>query len=476
MIPTYIGLIQLLFGTLLLVGGSSRHCVWFLLVSAMFGGSAAIQLPALGGSSIPPVQFALLFVMARLVIPGSGNASQVVTALRENVFLCIFVIYGVFMAFIGPRLFHGSIDVTPLRNEVSQMIYYTEPLRPSSQNITTSVYLIGVAVVAVAMTVLCRLRGGAEALVKSGVVVGWLHALTGMVEVATRGSPVGIVFQSLRNGSYQQLSQSVGGVARMNGLFPEPSAYAAFAFGLFVFMAECWYRSVLPKRTGSAAIVLFIALIASTASTGYLGLAAYAIFFLCRAVVFSRLANAKRVNEAGIAFIIGAIIIAAMLAALPSYVDTASHVLDQMVFSKAETVSGKQRWFWMAQGVDAMLASGGLGIGPGSFRSSSLLTAILGSMGIVGILSIVAYALWVFRPARQSTWGNSTDLQANLSGACGTAALLSVIPALFTAASPVPDFIFGVLAGASLALRPHFRMSPASSRRQVRQDVAPTTF
>lgn len=475
MIPTYIGLIQLLFGTLLIIGGTSRQCVWFLLVSALFGGSAAIQLPALGGSSIPPVQFALVFVIARLAIPGSGNAPLVMAALRENLFLCIFVAYGVFMAFIGPRLFHGTIDVTPLRNEVSKMIYYTEPLRPSSQNITTSVYLIGVAVLAVAMTVLCRKRGGAEALVKGGVVVAWLHALTGIIEVVTRGTAVDLVFESLRNGSYQQLSQSVSGVARMNGLFPEPSAYAAFGFGLFVFMAECWYRSVLPKRTGIAAIVLMLALLFSTASTGYLGLAGYGVFFLCRLAVFWRLANHRRVNEAGIAVIIGVIAVAAALVALPAYVDTAGRVIDQMIFAKAETVSGKQRWFWMAQGLDAMLASGGLGIGPGSFRSSSLLTAILGSMGVVGILSIGAYALWVFRPARASTWGNSSDLSASLSGACGTAAILSLIPGLFTAPSPVPDFMFGLLAGASLALRPHFQLSLASSRRQVRQDVSPTT-
>ena len=475
MIPTYIGLVQLLFGTLLLVGGTSRHCVWFLLASALFGGSAAIQLPALGGSSIPPVQFALVFVVARLMMPGSGNAPLIVAALRENVFLCIFVAYGVFMAFIGPRLFHGMIDVTPLRNEVSRMIYYTEPLRPSSQNITTSVYLIGVALLALAMTVLCRQRGGAEALVKGAVVMAWLHALTGMIEVAARGTPINLVFESLRNGSYEQLSQTVSGVARMNGLFPEPSAYAAFGFGLFVFMAECWYRSVLPRRTGAAAIVLMLALIGSTASTGYLALAAYAVFFLLRLAVFWRLASHRRVNEAAIAAIVGVIAIAAMLVALPAYVDTAGRVIDQMVFSKAETVSGKQRWFWMAQGIDAMLASGGLGIGPGSFRSSSLLTAVLGSTGVVGILSIGAYAFWIFRPANKSTWGNSSDLQASLSGACGTAAVLSLIPAMFTASSPVPDFMFGLLAGASLALRPHFRLSSASSWRQVRQDVTPTT-
>jgi hypothetical protein len=72
MLLTFIGAIQVLFGLGLFLAGSIEAMFAFLLVSALFGGSAAIVLPALGGSSIPPVQFALVFMALRLLVPARG--------------------------------------------------------------------------------------------------------------------------------------------------------------------------------------------------------------------------------------------------------------------------------------------------------------------------------------------------------------------------------------------------------------------
>ncbi len=64
--------------------------------------------------------------------------------------------------------------------------------------------------------------------------------------------------------------------------------------------------------------------------------------------------------------------------------DSASAVFNDMIWRKAESVSGRQRAFWAGQSVSAFLQSFGLGVGPGSFRSSSLLTAVLGATGVIG--------------------------------------------------------------------------------------------
>ncbi|MGZ7301737.1 hypothetical protein ACXWQI_09570, partial [Streptococcus pyogenes] len=77
MLLTFIGAIPVLVGLGLFLGGSIEAMFAFLLVSALLGGSAAIQLPSLGGSSIPPVQFALVFLALRLVAPGAGEAAAV---------------------------------------------------------------------------------------------------------------------------------------------------------------------------------------------------------------------------------------------------------------------------------------------------------------------------------------------------------------------------------------------------------------
>ena len=69
-----------------------------------------------------------------------------------------------------------------------------------------------------------------------------------------------------------------------------------------------------------------------------------------------------------------------------------------------------------------------LGVGPGSFRSSSIFFAMLGSMGVIGILSFLSYLVAAFQPWRRSSWTESATPAENLGGALGSAALLSLIP------------------------------------------------
>jgi hypothetical protein len=107
MLLTFIGAIQVLFGLGLFLAGSIEAMFAFLLVSALFGGSAAIVLPALGGSSIPPVQFALVFMALRLLVPGAGHGAAVGQAARANIWLATFILYGAALAFIGPRCLPG---------------------------------------------------------------------------------------------------------------------------------------------------------------------------------------------------------------------------------------------------------------------------------------------------------------------------------------------------------------------------------
>ena len=109
MMLTFIGAAQVLLGLALFLIGSVEAMFAFMLVSAMFGGSAALTLPALGGSSIPPVQFALVFMALRLFVPGAGQMNAVGEAARANIYLVLFVLWGAVLAFIAPRIFAGQI-------------------------------------------------------------------------------------------------------------------------------------------------------------------------------------------------------------------------------------------------------------------------------------------------------------------------------------------------------------------------------
>jgi hypothetical protein len=158
---TEIGIAQAVIGLLIVLAGSTNSAFFFLIVSTLLEGSAAILLPALGGSSIPPGQFALLFVFLRIIAPTGGLYGYFPDAVRANAWLLCFCLYGIAMSYIGPRLFAGSINVFPMRPDPALGLFYTTPLRPTSQNLTGGIYMLGTLLMALAAC--APRRGGPHA-------------------------------------------------------------------------------------------------------------------------------------------------------------------------------------------------------------------------------------------------------------------------------------------------------------------------
>ena len=131
----------------------------------------------------------------------------------------------------------------------------------------------------------------------------------------------------------------------------------------------------------------------------------------------------------------------------------------EMTVGKKDTDSGQQRLFWAMQGLEAFKNSYGLGIGPGSMRSSSLFMAMMGTTGLIGIGLFFAYLLSVYQPTRASTMGRTADLELTVGGAFATAAVLMLLPAAVISPHADPGATFALFAGAALALRPSLRRS-----------------
>lgn len=454
MLLTFIGLVQCLIGLLIVLRGSLNSAFLFLILSSLFGGSAAIVLPALGNSSIPPVQFALLFLCLRIAVPRGGYAGALPGAITANLPLVLFAGYGIAAAIAAPRIFAGTIEVFPLRFTQARNLFDTVPLRPSAQNISSAVYLVGTMVAAVAAYVVCRFRGGAQTLVKGGVLVAWVHVVTGVIGAATRGTSTDLVFKLFRNGSYAQLDQAYQGFVRINGVFPEASGYASYGLAWFAFNAECWYRGIEPRATGRAALALAAVLFFSTSSTAYLGLGVYALWFALRALLISGRTQVPQLTQAALAAFGGLVLACLAMAVVPHLADSIWGMIRHMTVDKSGSQSGQQRLFWALQGWNAFLHSYGLGIGPGSFRSSSLITGILGSMGIFGIVAILVHLWRVLQPERLSTWGRSDDVGLDVGGAAACTVLLILVPAAISAPSADPGMMFALFSGAAVALRP----------------------
>ncbi len=457
---TFIGAAQVLIGLGLFIAGSVEAMFAFALVSAMFGGSAAILLPVLGNSSIPPVQFALLFVAMRLLVPGGGQMAAVGRALRANGWLVGFVVYGVAIAFIAPRLFAGQIEVTPLRGRVEARyvstfayVYAVRPLVFSPQNLTTAVYLLGTMLAGIVSFVACSRERGRALMVRTLAVVGMTHALTGFASVVIRGTPAEVVLSVLRNASYAQLDQSYMGFVRMTGLLPEASAFANYGMLLFVFSSECWLRRIDARWTAPAAALLGAALVFSTSSTAYAGLSTYAALVAVRSLLFPGAMPADRALWIAAALVLTVAAGCAVMIWQPSFADAFADMIRHMTVEKSETLSAVQRRFWAWQGINAFVASGGIGIGPGSFRSSSLATAVLGCTGLIGAVTLAFHALSAFSPLRQSTWTPVPDKALATAAACSWAMLIGLAMASIAAPTCDPGTDFAMMAGAALGLR-----------------------
>lgn len=449
---TFIGVLLLLIGLPIVFYGGVGAVLALLIACSILGGASTINLTSLGGSSIPPIQFALLLAALRIFLPGSGEAVNVKAAIEANWALALYSVYGVTMALLGPRLFRGELSVPLLRTIPSYYIYAAQPLAPTVQNITTSVYLLGTLFCAIVVHVACNRRGGALALVRTGVVVATINIVLGILVAVTRDTAVGEVFALFRNGNYAQLDQNYRSFIRLSGLFPEPSSYATYSFGWFCFMFECWYRDVLPRRTGPVAFALFALLLASTSSSAYVGLAGFAALFALRMV----LPGAIRTDKLTIMFL--ALLAGAMVAAMMVFIVPAAgaafvDMVQYMTVAKGQTYSGLQRAFWARKGLEAFVASHGFGIGAGSFRSSSVATAIIGSTGVIGVAAVVIHLFRVIKPLHASTYEPVVDERTAIGAAAGWAAMLLLVPYSLILASCDLGTDFAIFAGAALALR-----------------------
>ncbi|QYE35060.1 hypothetical protein KZX46_20475 [Polymorphobacter sp. PAMC 29334] len=461
MVPTIFGVILIAVGIALFLRASVVAMFVVVIVSSLFGGSAAFILPALGGSSVPPVNIALLFLILRIVVPGSGQSDLAGDSLRENLPLAVFVLYGFVMAFVGPRLFAGVIEVAPMR-QGNGTLFATVELAPTSQNITTAVYMVGTLLCAVGGYIACRDSRGLRALVDAGVYTAWAHVVFGIMSVVGKGGAIGEILTFFRNAHYAQLDEEVGGFLRISGIQPEPSSFAIFGLVWFVFMFECWSLRVSPRRTGPIALALLLILIASTSSSAYVGLAGYGGVRLVLALGRGGGRKWIAATVVGLAAVAGLVLLASFN---PGLLDSFVHIFDAVVTKKQGSSSGLQRAFWARQGWTVFLASDGLGIGPGSFRSSSIATAILGSTGVVGTVAFAVYLWRLVRPRRDDEPGLD-DERARIGTAAMWAAMSFLLVASLVAAGPDPTALFAIFAGAALASRAA-AASPMRANRRV---------
>jgi len=469
MTPTIIGLAVLLAAMALLVLGTRLQMLVFVLACALMHGSAAVVLTGLGNTSIQPALVAVPFLLMRCLLP-SRAPSRLGAALSANAWLILLAGYSAIGAFVLPFVFRGAIDVVPLRPNTGPTGLVTAPLQFTAQNITTAFYMLATATGAIAAHMAANRPGAGPAVARTASVVTLAHVAIGWLAVATANTGLDAVIRFFRNGRYMQLDQSFEGFSRLTGIAPEPSLYASFGYAWFVFAAELWLRNVDRRWSGSAALAMFLTLVASTSSTAYVGLAGYSLLVLLRLTFFTGTIPVRKWVAMAACGVVLAVCALAVMVGSDSVYQSVARIMQLTTTAKLKSESGLARSFWAMQGLQAFVQSWGLGIGAGSFRSSSIVTAVLGSSGVIGIAALALYLLRVFRPFAAATFSAVGDADRDTAAAGAWAVLMILVPASVSAPSPDPGLLWGLIAGTVLGLRSAAARAASGTSARLRED------
>jgi hypothetical protein len=185
----------------------------------------------------------------------------------------------------------------------------------------------------------------------------------------------------------------------------------------------------------------------TTSSTAYVSIAGYALVLLLR-MTFTplRLPLSKKISLGLIASIGGGALLT-LEVFVPAMSRLMLDILQQMTFGKLHSLSGVQRSFWAHKAWQAFWATNWIGIGAGSLRSSGLLSAIAGSMGLVGLVTFFGATWTILKPAKLQTHRLAVGEDQGIRASFAWTTVLSLIPGLLGLPSPDPGLLFGIFAG-----------------------------
>lgn len=455
-----------LVGVYLWLRGTVLDSVIALMFYGLFGGGAAFVL---GHTSVTPESFALVLLVAHALLSMFSRTSHINHGIKTNSYFAFYCLYGAATAYVLPQIFLRQIALPPLSFSKKVGIFAAYPLHFSLQNLTTGAYLIGALLASVCAGAAACNPKSRQSLVRWGLIIAWAHIFFGILGLMLTQFGGDEILKFFRNATYAELIQSEAGFVRISGIDPEPSSYAAFAFSWLVLMTEFWLRNVSPRLTGATAVAILVVLVASTSSGGFAALGIYGLALAVRAVIAPDMFRARKVLPLIMFGLAMTTLVLAGFAFLPSLLTTVSRVLASLTVHKFDTLSGRQRLFWAQSAVKAFQKSWGLGVGAGSFRSSSLLLAILGGMGVVGLAAFAAHLLAILKPLRRDTYAAVENPDRAIPVAAAWGACAGLIPGMLAAPSPIPGYTFAILGGLALG----WRLAPSGALSERRLRPAP---
>jgi hypothetical protein len=280
-------------------------------------------------------------------------------------------------------------------------------------------------------------------------------------------SMAGISLDYFRTANYTFMTEgTVLDSRRVIGLTPEASAYGSMAGGfgamlLFlrpVYPPHLWRRYVPIAAWGCLGMAFM-----SKSSTAFvmigITLALYLAYSAYRLTADNKVIRKTALGK-GAMLVMLAVMCVPVLLFDSNIANYFLQTVDTLIFQKQYSSSYMERSFWTATAFDAFLASGGLGVGLGSVRTSNFFVNILASTGAIGGLFFGLFLAIIFTRSAPRD-----DQRANIMIQALKLTLLPLFAAAMLAGT-TPDFgsfnglIFGLIAGLSQAERVKKWISP----------------
>lgn len=459
------GLITLVAGLIIL----AAPVTWafpVMVLSTAFGAAAAIGLPALGGASVlVPSLFLVFFTLRVFMACGEGQMLAALAPGRPGFWLLALTAFGLLSAVWFPRLFEGMTEtMTVERVAGARNVIALTPLRFTSNNITQSVYALGGLVCFAATFAYFRHAGRPEHLVKAILAVAMLDLGFALADVLTYFTGTEYLMSFVRTANYAMLTAAEkGGLKRISGSFPEASAFSEYTLVLFGVTASLWLDRVRPGKTGIIAALLLAALLLSTSATALIGVSIVLTLLWIRTAVTSM--HTPRTGRPAFLVVSLAVIpaIALTLATLfPAATDSLQDFMHEMLLSKADSQSGRERAMWNAMAYQAFLDTFGWGAGLGSARASSYLLVLMSNLGVLGVVLFAIFTGTVLLSPSPSTHQGVEDVTTATIRAAKIG-LVSVLAAALVSGTVYDlGMMFFVLAGSAVALGA-FRLPAATT-------------
>jgi hypothetical protein len=375
--------------------------------ATLLGSASAFNLQSVG--DISPAHFLLGIVASKLLIDKTILQRTIRAAApgRPGFWLLLAAIYGLASAYFMPRIFAGQTEVFPVR------IYFntvTLPLEPTTSNLTQSIYFVADFMTFVLMYGYGGSLSGYKVIGNAALTCVVLNLFFAALDLVTYLTGTSELMTFIRNANYSVMAEAeMFGLKRIVGSFIEASTFASATLGYFAFTFRLWLLGVRPLLTSSLSFLSLTALIFTTSTTGYVGLAGFMLFVYVQ--IGLRAALRRPLKRQMLGFMVSGpfvvlfiVIVVALNADSSRYVQ---NLLDTMILDKMSTASGLERSAWNHQAMVNFFETFGFGAGLGSLRASSFPIVVLANFGVVGtlIFGMFFINLLFSRPTKQPSFG-----------------------------------------------------------------------